>query len=217
MPSRTNPIHEATRQSRWVLMQLGREVRVARTRNGQTQRQVGAAIGRSASRISRIEAGRVSRLSVAEVMTVAAAVGLKAWLKVFPGGRRPLDAAQLALLERFNRRLHSSWLRQIEVVVPLPGDLRAVDELIRNDGCSCAVEAITRFADVQAQVRAARAKQRDLEVDRLILLVSNTHANRRMLREAGPILQESFPIGTRPALRLLGSGRDPMGDCLVII
>jgi len=217
MANRTNPIHEAARMATWVLLQIGRELHVARIRAGMTQRQVGAAVGRSASRISRIEAGKVPGVSVPELMRIAAAVGLKLYVNAYPGGRRPLDAPQLALMNAFNSRLHQSWRRELEKVVPLPGDLRAADELISIETCSAAVEAITRFADVQAQVRSARAKQRDLGADRLILLVKGSHANRRMLREAGVIIREEFPIGTRDALRALEAGEDPGGDCLIIM
>jgi len=217
MPSRTNVIHEASRQAGWALVTIGREFRVARIRAGRTQRQVGAAIGRSGSRISRIEAGKVRRVPLTELMTVAAAVGLKLWAQCFPGGRRPLDGAQLRLIERFNARLHTSWRRELEAVIPLPGDLRAIDEVLRSDGCSCAVEAITRLADVQAQLRPARAKQRDIGADRLILLVAGSLANRRMLYEAGPLIREAFPIGTREALGALAEGRDPGGDCLIVL
>jgi hypothetical protein len=217
MSARTNPIHEARRQASWFVAEIGRELRVARVCTGRTQRHIGLTVGRSASRISRIEAGKVQRVSLPELMSIAAAVGLKVWVKCFPGGRRPLDAAQLGLIERFNARLHPSWRRELEAVIPLPGDLRATDELIRIEGCSCAVEAITRFADVQAQVRPARAKQRDIGANRLILLVAGSRSNRRMVQEAGPVLREVFPIGPRVALKALAEGRDPGGDCLILL
>ena len=150
-------------------------------------------------------------------MRHAAAVGLKLYANAYPAGRRPLDAPQLALLEEFNRRLHPGWTRQLEVVVPLPGDLRAADELIRMHECSCTVEAITRLADVQAQVRSAHAKQRDLHADRLIFVVRGSHANRRVIRAVGPIVRELFPIDGRTAMRALAAGRDPGGDSLVVL
>jgi transcriptional regulator with XRE-family HTH domain len=217
VPSRSNPIHDAARQATWALLEVGRELLVARIRSGKTQRQVGAAVGRSASWISRIESGKAKMVTLPALMATAAAVGLKLYVKTYPGGRRPLDAAQLGLIESFNARLHPSWRRQLEVVMPRPGDLRAVDELIQTEGCSCAVEAITRFADVQSQVRSAHAKQRDLGADRLILLVRASHANRRMLQEVGPMLRETFPVGTRQALQPLGAGKDPGADCLILI
>lgn len=217
MPNRTNPIHDAARLAAWVRMTMGRELRIARVSAGMTQRQTGRAIGRSASRISRIEAGKVTRVSVLELSMAAAAVGLKLYVTVYPGGRRPLDAPQLALLAAFNARLHPSWRTQLEVPMPIEGDLRAVDEIIQTDTCVCAVEAITRLADVQRQIRAARVKQRDLAADRLVLLVRGSRANRSMLRAAGSILRDAFPVSTRAAMRAFAAGRDPGGDCLVVL
>ena len=198
-------------------MEIGASLRIARVANGQTQRQVGRAIRRSASRISRIEHGLVPRLSVTELAMVAAAVGMKLYMRLYPGGRRPLDAPQLALLAAFNARLHPAWRRQLEVPMPISGDLRAVDELIRTDGCSCAVEAYTRLVDIGRQLRLSRAKQRDLKADRLIWVVRGSHANRRLLHEAGPLLAQELPMATRPALRALSAGADPGADSLIIL
>lgn len=217
VPGRRNPIHEARQQSRWVLLRIGRELRIARYLAGMTQRQAGAAVGRSGSWISLVEAARAPRISVAELTVVAAAVGLRLYVNAYPAGRRPLDAPQLDLLAAFNARIHPSWHRELEKVMPLEGDLRAVDELLTSTNCSLAVEAITRFADVQAQVRSARAKQRDVGATRLVLVVKGSHANRRLLRDAGLVLRDEFPIGAREGLRALADGRDPGADCLIAI
>jgi transcriptional regulator with XRE-family HTH domain len=198
-------------------METGRELRVARITAGLTQRQVAARVGRSASWVCRVERGRARAGSLVELVRLGAAVGLKLYVKAYPGGRRPLDAGQLALLASFNARLHPTWSRRLEVVVPIEGDLRAADEVIRTDACSCSVEAVTRLADLQRQTRSGRAKQRDLKADRLILVVKGSHANRRLLRAAGRIVEDAFPISTREALRALGAGHDPGGDCLVVL
>lgn len=217
VPTRTNPVHDARRRGVWALHEVGRELRLARVVAGRTQRQVGAAVGRSQSRISRIESGSAPRVTLPELMTIAAAVGLKLWIRTVPGVRRPVDAAQLELIGRLNGRLHASWHRRLEAPIPIPGDLRAIDQVINTDGCSIAVEAITRLADVQAQVRSAHLKQRDIGADRLMLLIKGTHANRQLLRQAGPILRDAFPVGTRAAMAALETGRDPGGDALVVL
>lgn len=217
MANRTNPIHDATRLATWVHLQVCRDLRVARIVAGKTQRQVGLGIHRSASWVSRLEAGKVKTISVVELARVSAAVGLKLHVTTFPAGRRPLDAPQLALLESFNQGLHPSWRRRMEVPMPIPGDHRAIDEVIRTDTCACAVEAYTRLADGERQVRSARTKQRDVGADRLILLVRGSRANRRLLHELGPLILEEFPVGTRRAMKALAAGRDPGGDCLILL
>ena len=156
MAGRTSPVREAGRTAEWVLVSVGRELRVARYKAGMTQRSVGRAIGRSGSWVSRVEGGKVRGVSARQLTATAAAVGMRLYVSLYPAGRRPLDAPQLALLNTFNRRISPSWRREIEAVMPREGDLRAVDELISNGTCRCAVEAITRFASVEAQVRSAR-------------------------------------------------------------
>lgn len=217
MANRTNPIHDAARRAAWVNLQVCRELRLARIVAGMTQRQVGTGIRHSASWVSRLEAGQVKGISVVELARASAAVGLKLHVTTFPAGRRPLDAPQIALLESFNRRLHASWRRRMEVPMPIAGDHRAVDEVIRNDTCSCAVEAYTRLADGERQVRSARTKQRDVRADRLILLVKGSRANRRLLHELGPLIHDEFPVETRRAMTALAAGRDPGGDCMILL
>ena len=215
--SRTNVIHQAREQGFSAIREIGRELRIARMTSGRTQLAVARTAGCSQSRISRVEAGRVSRIGVVELAMIAAAVGLRVWARAYPAGRRPLDAPQLRLLARFNGRLHAGWRKRLEVVVPRPGDLRAVDEVITNGECMCAVEAVTRLADVQAQLRSAHAKQRDIGADRLILLIAATHANRRLLRECWPLIGAALPVDTRHAMVALARGLDPGGDCLVLL
>jgi transcriptional regulator with XRE-family HTH domain len=217
MPTRTNPIHEARGLARWLRERIGRDLRVARHRAGMTQLQTGRLIGRSASWISRVEAGKVPGVSVTELVLIGAAVGMKLSVGLYPAGRRPLDGPQLALLTAFNARIAPEWRRELEKVMPREGDLRAVDELISTDTCSCAVEALTRIIDWQGQLRPARAKQRDLGATRLILVILGSHANRRMLHELGPIVDQEFPVATREAMRALAAGQDPGGDCLIIL
>jgi hypothetical protein len=84
-------------------------------------------------------------------------------------------------------------------------------------GCVIVVEAITRLADLQAQLRAAQLKRRDIGAARLILLVSDSTANRQAIREAGPMLDAALPLRTRAAVTVLGSGADPGADALIVL
>jgi transcriptional regulator with XRE-family HTH domain len=209
MANRQSPVYEARSRAQWALQTVGRELRVARYRAGMTQRGVGSVSGRTGAWVSLVERGKAPRVALAELAVIAAAVGLKLYVNAYPAGRRPLDAPQLALLTDFNARIHRDWRRELEKVMPREGDLRAVDELLSLNSCSIAVEAITRFADVQAQVRAARAKQRDLGATRLALVVRGSRANRRLVTEAEPLISQEFPVGTRAAMRALAAGEDP--------
>jgi hypothetical protein len=88
--------------------------------------------------------------------------------------------------------------------------------VIDGAGFRAMVEAETRLNDLQATERRARGKQRDLGLDRLILLVADTRHNRAVL-EAHPELFERYPISTRACLLALRDGRDPGGDAIVVL
>ena len=76
---------------------------------------------------------------------------------------------------------------------------------------------ITRLSDVQAQVRAAQLKRRDLRARRLVLLISGSTANRRALRESEPMLRAALLTGTKQLVAVLATGSDPGGDCLLVL
>ena len=217
MPNRASSHHEAARQARWAIRELGRELRVARVTAGRTQLEVARAAGTSAAQLCRIENGRVLSLTVAAAYRLAVAAGLRLHLRAYPGGRRVLDQPQLELLGRLRSRIHAVWTWQLEAPVPVFGDLRAVDALLTIPGCRIAVEAITRLADFQAQLRAASQKARDIQADRLILLLYATPTNRRALAAAGPAVTSAFPTGTRAALRALAAGQDPGTDAIILL
>lgn len=217
MPSRTQPQAEAARLSRWLRAEIGRELRNARIRAGMRQRDVAALIGSSTSAVSRAENARLADPGLDSLARHAAAVGLRPSVKLYPTGRRLLDQPQIALLSRFRTRIHRSWRWETEVPMPIPGDLRSADCRISQPGCSILVEAYTRLADWQAQTADAARKKRDLGADRLVILISETHANRRALAEAIAMRSGSFPVGSRAALSALGRGVDPAGDAIIVL
>lgn len=128
-----------------------------------------------------------------------------------------MDHAQLALFTRFRERIGNSWQVIVEAPMPIAGDLRAGDALLSIPGCRCVVEVITRLADLQAQLRSARRKVRDLEADRLIFVVLGTETNRRALRDAGRAVDDAFPLRTKAALARLVEGVDPGADALIML
>jgi transcriptional regulator with XRE-family HTH domain len=215
--NRTSQLHEATIQSNWLLQKLGRELRLARITAGSSQADIARRLGLSDSQVSRIERAEARRLTLVALNRHAAAVGLQVYLRLYPGGRRLLDAPQLGLLGRLRDRLLSMWTWELEVPVPIERDLRAVDARLTRGECTIVVEAITRLSDVQAQVRAAQLKRRDIGATRLILLVGASKANRRALHDAALVVHEAFLTGTNRIIRLLAEGKDPGRDCLLIL
>ena len=215
--NRSSPLHEATLQASWLLLRIGRELRLARIAAGMTQEQVAARLRTSKAHVSRVERAQVAHLSIVGVGRHAGAVGLRLSAQLFPGARRVLDAPQLALLKGFRDRLIGTWTWKLEVPMPMPRDLRAVDALLAHGDLKIAVEAITRLSDVQAQLRAAQLKRRDIGATRLLLLVADTNANRRAIAEARPMLDTGLLTGAKRILAALNAGDDPGQDCLLVL
>ena len=214
---RTSQLHEASIQATRVLHNLGRELRLARISAGLNQATVARRLATSQSRVSRVERSANVRASLDELVRHAAAVGLRLHVRAYPTERRLLDEPQVALLSRLRARITADCSWELEVPVPIPGDLRACDARIRVAGVTVIVEAITRLADAQAQVRAAQLKRRDMQADRLMLLLAATETNRRALRVADVAIAEAFPIRTAAALRALSRGHPPAADAIVLL
>ncbi len=196
---------------------LGDQLRTARRVRGVTMKHVGSAIGISESEVSRRELGRSRRLTGEKLAIHAAAVGLRLSVKLWPVGGGVRDAAQARYVARFVARIGRAWTVALEVPIPQPGDLRAVDVLLSRPDARIAVEVITRLADVQAQVRAAQLKARDVGATRLLLVVAGTHANRDALAATRSGLVAAFDLDTRRVLADLAAGRDPGRDSIVVL
>ncbi len=216
MPPRTQTLAEARRFEAWLRADAGRELRLARHISGATLQQVADRVRSSKSTISRIERGRSPSVTLEQIVLVAASVGLRPSLKFYPTQRPIRDQGQLELLGALTTRMHPSWHHRHEVPMPRTGDLRAADMVSSIPGCRIVIEAYRRFADAQAQVRAARAKQRDLGADRVVILIEDTRINRRAMAAALE-LEQSFPVPPRTLLAALGAGRDPGGDAIILM
>jgi transcriptional regulator with XRE-family HTH domain len=216
MPSRERLQAIAMQHSDQLARQLGREARRLRVTAGVDQAELARAAGVSRGWVHRLELGRLSRLDLRRTAVVFTYLGHKLVAKPYPTGDGLRDAGQERLLDRFDARLPPLWRRYREAVMPIQGDLRAWDELLVGS-VRIGVEAETKPSDLQATERAIAAKQRDSGVDRTILLIASTDANRAMIRRNIGRLRQSFPLDTRSTLAALGSGRDPGANALVIL
>lgn len=217
MPTRTRTLDEARRVWHRSAQEIGDQLRTGRHVLGVTQNQLGVAIGVSSSEISRRELGRSRRLTGQKLAMHAAAVGLKLSVKLFPVGGGIRDAAQARHIAAFVARVGRLWKVTLEAPIPLAGDLRAVDVLLTSDHARVAVEVMARLADVQAQIRAAQLKARDIGATRLILVIAATHANRNAVASARSALLSSFDLDSRRLLADLASGHDPGRDGIIML
>ncbi len=202
------------------LRKAGEDLRESRLRSGLTLDQVGAAVGVSAATILRTERAIGPGTRPEQLARHADAVGLRARLLLYPADDPIHDAPQVRLLRDFRARIGTGLPMEVErpvITVPGSGDRRAFDAVIRLPNGDCGVECYTRFHDCQAQLRAARLKQRDAQLHRLIIVIRATRTNRVAVRTAADLIASSSPLGSKAVLTALRAGRDPGANGLVFI
>lgn len=217
MPTRDRPADRGRRRGRELYLGVARELRAARVDRGLSLSAIGAAIGLSASEVSRIERGLLPGVSVVRLAELQAVVGLELDVRVYPGGQPLRDASQVELLERFRRRLHRSWHWATEVPLPIAGDLRAWDALAWLPDERYGIEVETRPSDAQGLVRRLQLKRRDGGVDGVLLVLPDTRTARAFVRAAEPTLRGFFSIPGYRAIELLQAGADPGCNAIVIV
>jgi transcriptional regulator with XRE-family HTH domain len=216
MAGRTSFSQVAQREADRITAAVADELRTARLATGLTQAQVGLAIGIGRRRVSAVERGASTGASLAQVARQAAALGLRMSVKFYPVGGALRDTAQVRYISRFVDRVRAAWRVSLDVPVPLPGDLRAIDVLLVGV-CTIAVEIVTQLRDLQAVIRAAQLKQRDIGATRLVIVVAGTHRNRRALADAHVVLAAAFELDTQRTMAALRDGRDPGRDAIVVL
>lgn len=217
MSVRMHLIHEARDRADRERRQLGGEIRQARRAAGLPMRELGRAVRRSESWVSRVERGRLPDVSHVDLAVLAAAAGLRLWSRTYPGARAIHDAPQLELLRRFRARVGPGWSWHYEVILPDRLDQRAADAVISNSNGRVMVEAMTRLANAQAQIRGVAVKARDLGIARTVIVVRASAANRGALGEAAEAVAAEFPLGTRAVLGALRLGRVPGANGIVLL
>jgi transcriptional regulator with XRE-family HTH domain len=217
MATRDRPTDRASRTAAALVAATALELRQARVAAGLSQRAVADAAGLSHPTVSRVERGASPELSLLVVARLSAVLGLKPSIRLFPDGDPIRDVAHVKLLERLHMRIHPNLRWRLEVPLPIPGDLRAWDATIAGMGFVVGVEAETRIRDAQAVARRTNLKQRDGELDHVVLLVADTRANRRALSSSAAELIPTFPGTQRQVLRALAEGRNPGQSAIIVL
>lgn len=216
MPFRIRPLDEAIRRSRRDTIELGEELARARRTCGATQAEVARVLGWSPSKVRRIERGQRQSVTHLELACFASVVGLRYSGRMFPGITRLRDATQLEMINGYRAlAAGGGWNCKIEEPIPITGDLRAFDLMLRASGIRVAHEFVSRLSDVQAQIRPILQKQRDANIGALILVIKDNAENRRLVREAGGALRDIFPLSSRDVLLAIRERRAPGGNGIV--
>lgn len=216
MPSQSDRASDAQRHARAMRHQLGGEIRLARRQSGLSQRVAGLAAAMSHAQFGRIERGELQRVTLDQVARAGAVVGLRLAARLYPDGDPVRDAAQLRLLARLRSALPAGVRWRTEVPLPILGDRRAWDAVVTLSGGEVAFEAETRLLDVQALDRRIALKRRDGNVERVVLVIADSAANRRAIELHRADLAASFPLDARAVLGALRAGRAP-ADCGIVM
>jgi transcriptional regulator with XRE-family HTH domain len=211
-------IARADRRTLANLVRVGEELRAGRLVAGLTLAGVSQVTGISITELSRIERGKAPWVKVSGLNRVAAAVGCDIWTKAYPGGEPLRDIAHLRLTDAFRALLGPGIVVRAEVPIGDPRDLRAWDlTLTARPHGTCGVELETRFLDAQGQLRRLHRKIADGGVDRTILVLADTPANRAAVGAAGGLLATTFTIDDEGAYAALAEGRLPPRDALIFV
>ena len=200
------------------LEEAGADLRSARLAAGLTLREVGEQVGVVPSMVLKVERGTTPGARPALIAAHAAAVGMRARIRVYPDGEPIRDAAQASMAAAFRQRLGAkSTLLLEQAVTEDPSDRRAFDAVLTMPGCRCAIEFVSRLHDSQAQLRELHLKLRDGAVDRMVIVVKDTRTNRRAVALVVDLVRATFPLGPRAVWAALSAGRAPSANGIVFL
>ena len=217
MATKQRPAAVGAARGRSILGDLVSQARTARLDRGLSLADVGRAVGLSQPSMTRFEHLQVEDVGIIRMAQVLAVLGLELWARAYPGGEPLRDAGHVRLLSRFRAVLHPSLSWATEVPLPSAGDLRAWDGMVRGPGWRYGAEAEIHPTDAQALGRRIELKQRDGQVDGVLLVLPDTRHVRMFIVAAADVLLPSFPIPGRRALELLRAGLDPGGNSVIVL
>jgi transcriptional regulator with XRE-family HTH domain len=197
------------------------ELRSSRLDAGLTQREVADLIGVAPSNLWRLEAGQVSDVTVERLSEIASVLGYEISLGLHPVGDPVRDKGQLAIGRRFEELLSDKWQVTDETLLPGAGDLRAWDKLLRlresRPPHLVGVDIETRVHDVQALVRRTRGRERDGRVAVILIVLSDSAHNRRLVDQLRVSLGAAYATTSRSIFRSLRSGERLVGGGVVLV
>jgi transcriptional regulator with XRE-family HTH domain len=205
------------RRGKQLATGLLEQLRQARIVANLSLRSVAREMGWSHERYARFESGRLARVALADLTAVGAVLGLDLSAAFHPAGEAIRDAGQQALAVRFRALLSPLWRVTAEVLLPNPGDRRSWDLLLRLAAQLVGVELETRVRDVQWLTRRMRERERDGGADHVLLVLSASAHNRRVLLELLEALGPEFATSPRVVLRALREGTPIPGSAVILV
>lgn len=221
MATKETRLARGRRRARGQTARATAELREARILAGLSQGALAIELGLNPSNVWRLESGNVSDVTVRRLSEIASLLGLELGLQFYPIGDPVRDKGQLALGERFKALLSDRWRVTDETLLPGPGEQRAWDKLLRLIDTSppylVGVDLETRIRDVQSVVRRTRGRERDGLVDAILIVVSNSTVNRRLVDELRRALGDGYLSATRGTVRALKAGESLPGGAVLLL
>lgn len=193
------------------------ELRTARVTADISQREVAAALGWSQSEYFRFENRRTRATSIVDVSAVASVLGLELGAGLHPIGDAIRDRGHQALIGRLRAELSPAFRVTGDVPLPLLGDPRAWDLLVRLGDQLIGVEAETQIRDIQHLVRHVHQRERDGGVDEIIVLLAASRKNRGLVSEFRLALGDRYAKSPRVLLRALRNGERLPGSGVILL
>jgi len=205
------------RRGQQLVARILDELRTARVTADISQRTLASSLGWSQTEYWRFENGRARANSIVDVTAVAAVLGLELSVGLHPVGEPIRDKGHQTLIGRFRAQLSPAFRVMAEVPLPIPGDRRAWDLLLRLPGQLIGVEAETRIRDLQRLVRHVHQRDRDGGVDQILLLLAETRTNRELVDELRLALGPAYATSPRQILGSLRAGQPVVGSGVVLL
>ena len=181
--------------------------------SGLSQGDAGRPVGMSATKVGRLESGRLTSLSLWDASRLAAVVGLDLTVRLYPAGPPLRDHAHRRKLMPVLEYVALPLAWRTEVPLPQrpdqPRELRAWDAMILGQGERTGVELEMRLRDAQAVERRLAAKRRDDPPDHFLLLIADTRTNRTVLRDEPELFPDLPRLRLSKVLKALSEGRHP--------
>ena len=197
------------------------ELRNARLAAALSLDQLAREVGWSATTVGRLDAGEREDVGVVELSEIASVLGYEVSVGLHPIGDPLRDKGQLACGRRFDAMLHNRWRVTDETLLPGAGEQRAWDKLLRLVDATprylVGVDIESRVWDVQAIVRRTRLRERDGNVDHILIVLADTAHNRRVADELRIGLGADYQAGARSLLAGLRRGERLVGPGVVLV
>jgi transcriptional regulator with XRE-family HTH domain len=197
------------------------ELREARLTAALSLDQMAREVGWSATAIGRFESGGREDVGIVALSEIASVLGFEVSLGLHPIGDPVRDKGQLACGRRFNALLSDRWQVTDETLLPGAGEQRAWDKLLRLVDAAprylVRADIESRVWDVQAIVRRTRARERDGQVDHILIVLADTAHNRRVADELRDALGPDYATGARRLLSAMRLGERLAGSGVVLI